>query len=1566
MIAAQRKPTQGPWIRRGLIAGCALVFALVTGAPVAGQALADDDTPVPAEPPLPVSVQPLDLNRTPDDDTLSAAGQLGGALYPVEAPDAQQDQTSGGTAAPSAARRAAGNRAFGRAIQRWNGHDWKEATTLFRQHLTDFPDSPWAAEAQIHLACEARYQGRYNEAEGHYQSVLARTKDSTDSGAQRLANKARMRLAETKTLRNNLDAATAYFGELEQNGLDWRERTYAGHWLHRLAVQKSQELSFLNCGYLALGDLLAGRGEQAGAQAVLARQAQSTDGQSLQELKDLAGQYGLALNALRLTTAELDQVPLPAIVHIPGQAEGDKGHFWILHSKRGELLKLHDPQSGRWFRQTVDEFSGEWQGVALVFAGGDAALPGVPLDETELAQLTGGCCGVARPESDQGDPDADPKDDTANEPPGDGDDCGECFWSVNPVNMNLYVSDMPLWYDPPTGPKVGIKLSYNSQSANNQHEPFGNKWQFNYGTYLVLDPGDTVTLYMPDGRRDIFTGDTAGHYTPPANVHNRLTNLGGQRWELRFADDSTFIYDIPAGTSSMQPFLVEAADAFGQKLSFGYNAAVQLTTITDALGQVTRLVYNTAGLVTTVTDPFSRVASFQYDAGRNLTQITDMGGYWSRLTYDATVYLTSIEKADGTWRFLIEPTTVASNGSNPYPAPGAVMWENYRITTTEPAGAKSEWYYNGYSGYSWHISPRHYIPWQSETVNNFRSGTPMTRFNLDRNSSSIGQISSVVYPGQGQESYQHDSQGNVTRVTRPDGGVYQYAYNTQGRVTSLTDPRGKVTTLVYAANGLDLLSVTDARGSIGYQYNEQHQVTRVTDRRGNKTAFVYNNYGQLTQITAAEGTVTEAANTLFYGTDRRLARVNKAGQILIQVTYDPIGRVRTQTDGSGFTLTYDYDALNQLTRITYPDGRNEQFAWSTRRPFLLVQETARSDKANRYAYDPERRLTESIAPDGALTRQIYDPDGNLTKLIDANGKPTAFAFDADGLATAETYADGKGSTYTYDAAGRVKTRTNARGIRTTYSYDQNGNLTLIDYADNTPDVALVYDAFNRLIQRTDGLGVSRFTYDANDNLTSADGPWDVDTITYTYDAQDRRIGMTPQGGTAVTYGYDTLGRLATVAHGTRNYALTYQGNSNLVARLTRPNGSFSTYTNDALQRLTALGNYKSDNSVINRFDYSYNTDDQRAAETVTNGLAMVTQTPGLETMQVNALNQVTSATNPARTYQYDADGNMTRGYTPAGYVWTAGYDAENRLTRIEYTDAAGAAHATEYAYHGNHLVGRIRQYNGSVLVDESRQVRDGFLTVQDRGADNLTDREYLWRDSLLGGAGRLLSLIQQEGIFDYLMDGRKNVVLLLSSTQQIVAHYRYGPYGQLVTDAGTLRQPFTYATKRIDRETGVYGFGYRYYSAQAARWMTRDPLGFIDGANLYAYLNSDPINRIDPLGLFRFDKRPLSGAPWLGPASSNPVDDYFNTEISHEHGFFEDGSGDNIGFAPGGRFSEDPTGLGYRTGSEHYDDDIMREALKNVKDGEYSLFDNNCQDWAERLRDEYRKILEERKKENCR
>jgi RHS repeat-associated protein len=52
-----------------------------------------------------------------------------------------------------------------------------------------------------------------------------------------------------------------------------------------------------------------------------------------------------------------------------------------------------------------------------------------------------------------------------------------------------------------------------------------------------------------------------------------------------------------------------------------------------------------------------------------------------------------------------------------------------------------------------------------------------------------------------------------------------------------------------------------------------------------------------------------------------------------------------------------------------------------------------------------------------------------------------------------------------------------------------------------------------------------------------------------------------------------------------------------------------------------------------------------------------------------------------------------------------------------------------------------------------------------------------------------------------------------------------------------------------DPETGLYYFRNRYYDPELGRFITADPLGYVDGPSLYAFAGNDPVNGRDPLGL---------------------------------------------------------------------------------------------------------------------
>jgi hypothetical protein len=141
-----------------------------------------------------LSVKPLDLSQPLATEAIMAAGQLGGQLYPThEMTDIQMEQ--------------AVNVSFGVAIQEWNKHEYKEAVKLFRKHMKEFPDSPWAAEAVLHIGCDAQYTGRYSEAESSFFSILEKLKGNEYEGAKKLVRKATLRLAVLKVAENNFDEA---------------------------------------------------------------------------------------------------------------------------------------------------------------------------------------------------------------------------------------------------------------------------------------------------------------------------------------------------------------------------------------------------------------------------------------------------------------------------------------------------------------------------------------------------------------------------------------------------------------------------------------------------------------------------------------------------------------------------------------------------------------------------------------------------------------------------------------------------------------------------------------------------------------------------------------------------------------------------------------------------------------------------------------------------------------------------------------------------------------------------------------------------------------------------------------------------------------------------------------------------------------------------------------------------------------------------------------------------------------------------------------------------------------
>jgi RHS repeat-associated protein len=102
-----------------------------------------------------------------------------------------------------------------------------------------------------------------------------------------------------------------------------------------------------------------------------------------------------------------------------------------------------------------------------------------------------------------------------------------------------------------------------------------------------------------------------------------------------------------------------------------------------------------------------------------------------------------------------------------------------------------------------------------------------------------------------------------------------------------------------------------------------------------------------------------------------------------------------------------------------------------------------------------------------------------------------------------------------------------------------------------------------------------------------------------------------------------------------------------------------------------------------------------------------------------------------------------------------------------------------------------------------------------------------------------------------------NVAALISLSDPSHERYLYTAFGEERDPQPTLN-PWRFASKRIDEETGLVYFGRRYYFPTYGRWLTPDPLGLDAGANLYAYVCNAPLTHVDLYGLFAMGSKEIT------------------------------------------------------------------------------------------------------------
>lgn len=247
------------------------------------------------------------------------------------------------------------------------------------------------------------------------------------------------------------------------------------------------------------------------------------------------------------------------------------------------------------------------------------------------------------------------------------------------------------------------------------------------------------------------------------------------------------------------------------------------------------------------------------------------------------------------------------------------------------------------------------------------------------------------------------------------------------------------------------------------------------------------------------------------------------------------------------------------------------------------------------------------------------------------------------------------------------------------------------------------------------------------------------------------------------------------------------------------------------------------------------------------------------------------ASADGNTYTHDANGNRT-SKTNGTNVTTYSYDSLNRLVQT-----VKGPQTTQYIYNGlGQRTGRID--NGvrvNYLIDPNRILPQVLAETDNTG--NLI--AYYVYD----GVGLVAKISSQNQYYFYHYDGLGSTIAITDSAGQVVNTYCYSPEG-LVGVQETIPNPFTYVGRLgvMAEGNGLYSMRARYYDPETGSFISKDPIGYVGGMNLYTYVGNSLLSFVDPLGLIEGSPANLSRR-WLisffASAYTNSQD--YNYSVRH-------------------------------------------------------------------------------------
>jgi len=689
----------------------------------------------------------------------------------------------------------------------------------------------------------------------------------------------------------------------------------------------------------------------------------------------------------------------------------------------------------------------------------------------------------------------------------------------------------------------------------------------------------------------------------------------------------------------------------------------------------------------------------------------------------------------------------------------------------------------------------------------------------------LGHVLSTTIDGSGTDStvtYAVDELGRVQSATHPDNLSETFSYDATGNLTEHVDRAGRTTRFTYLPTGKPA-SVsrvgTTSTSTISYTYDQQFNTLHISDALGREVeSYVLDIQDRPTVVTNLEGQT-------------------------MSVTYGLADFIKSIGRFDGTVVSNGYNGDGWLSSVAYPDVTN-RFTYLRNG---LLKTAANNMGTVTNVYSMANRLTGSVclAPSGSVSYAYY-PAGQVSNATSVAGSLSYTLDAADRISAISDSHSTFNYTYNEDNGLVAEVACPNSGVVAEYAYDSMSRVTSIAWHDTETNVlrsfSFAYDAVGMVtnVTREDG-SETDYTYDDFDRLTaenvlSATGETTYNAA-YSYDAVGNRLTKDIDG--------------VTVSYATNQNRLTEWDVGSLVNCTPRMN--VAGYSSEGIGTNPYLGQ-----------TYVSNQTAQLPAVSSTNfwldGMAVGVGTQAIAAAIGDSAGNVGFATNTIvvtvltnAAYGYSAAGCLTNiQYSGVGVTNTAKLSWNDVYQLTSVTTNGAVAEASAYD-----ALGR-RAYTASNGAT-NWYVYDGIHAVAEVDGDGDLLKSYTRGP----GIDNLLAFTDYTGgetnTYYALTDHLGTVHAVADENANIVESYRYDAWGRvlgvydrngMVLSESAIGNHYLWQGRWYSWNTGLYYFRARWYDPITGRWLSKDPIGISGGLNQYVFVDNNPVNFVDPFGLW--------------------------------------------------------------------------------------------------------------------